>query len=275
MTDAMRVTVPIGVALVLAMPGNSVLLRYRFSPHEELRYHLRLSMQTRMEEGGKQPLVAPINTGDGVWVLRVLSVHKDGSAEVSSGVIGLTMRLGGGAVADPETVTFTLSPSGRVTGMHSPYTRVPGRRRTFRDLAAVARISTSLPQGSVHAGSKWISCMPSPVWGVDKVRVQGRVVSISGVPGRRIANLEQRFQFPIRLALPDGAEGAGDTTEWNADGVFTVVSSTRFLVERGIPVATEVEARGTVRVSPLNAPQAAGGAARLYVLVRASTRLQR
>lgn len=276
MTIAMRAAASLGALLVLGGSSNSVLLRYHFRPNQELRYRLRLSMQTQAAVEGKLQLVAPVNTGEGVWKLRTVSLHKDGSAVVSSAVTGLAMRMGAGAVADPETVTFTLTPTGHITQVRTPYSHVPAGTRTFRDLAAIARISTSLPQGRVHAGSTWTSWMPSPAWGARSILIRGRVKGISGPEGRRVAVLEQRFQFPIRLTLPDQSDGRS-ATEWDARGIISVVSTTRFSVQMGIPVATYVEARGIVRVSPRGGTQGAQNdtnAPRLHILVRASTQLE-
>jgi hypothetical protein len=270
MTIPMAVAVPTAALVLLGVPGASVLLRYRFAPNQELRYHLHLSMETRMEAEGKLQLVAPVNTGEGAWVLRVLHVRKDGSAVLSSSVTGLRMRMGAGAVAEPETATFALSPSGRLDPM-----RTPGSKRTFRDLAAIARISTALPLGKVHAGSTWSFLMPSPVWGEGTVRVAGKVARIFGQPGGRVAVLQQRFQFPIRLVLPASNDNGARPEQWNAQGTFTVVSFTKFGIDKGIPVATEVTARGIVAVSPVDRTHENGGASRLHILVRASTGLQR
>lgn len=231
---------------------DGVLLQYKFTPNELLRYNVSMAADITVQmniPGVEQIPGIPVSM-QGVMRQRTKRVLENGDAEIAVAFESLKMEASGTQIPiDVKTmpvITMVMSPSGQVKSsqglekMSAAFGGMP-----FADMGSLAQ-NSAFPQRPLNIGDTWTQDVPFPMGG--KLQIQAQLaVAESGVAG-----IQQAMSGNINISSPMAGDAQGQMA--NSRGNILMNCNVYFSTERGVMLRSEGIGRMELALTAADTP---------------------
>lgn len=181
--------------------STATALALDLEPGKAFRYHLQMSMKGTTEAAGSD---VPMNMGmDQTFTFRVVSVDKDGIAEVEMKIESASIAVNGRATPVPGfTVDLRVAPDGRIlTG--GQLSLAPGAS-SGAAFPGLDQFFPLLPDGPVKPGDTWTKSFDQQFpFGEGRLRYQtsNELLRYEDTKGVRAAVITSSLDLPLDIAM--------------------------------------------------------------------------